>query len=60
MLDRPTDIDDDELEFKQRLSITLPRQVILYPKKLKIRVAIIDRYTGRIVDDKTKSVKWKR
>jgi len=59
-LGRPTDVDDDEFEFKNRLLVTLPRELIHNPKKLKTHVAIIDRYTNRVIDDKTTSVKWKR
>ena len=60
VLDRPTKVDDDELDFERRLSVTLPRKLVRCPKKLKVRVEIVDRCTGRVVDDKTKSVKWKR
>ncbi len=57
VLDRPSDVDDDEFEFKKRLSASLPRGVLQCPKKLKVRLEVFDRRTGRVVDSKKESVK---
>jgi hypothetical protein len=59
-LGRPTEIDDDEFEFKNRVLVTLPRYIVHNPHKLKTHVAVIDRYTNRIIENKSTSVKWKR
>lgn len=60
VLNHATDIDDDKIKFEQVLFITLPREMVYRPDHLKVRVEIVDRQTGRIVDDKSKSVKLKK
>lgn len=59
-LDHPTDIDDDELEFKRGLTVRLPNGAFFNPKKLQIRAEIVRVQDGRVLDRKKKSVKYRR
>ncbi len=56
----PTDIDDDELEFRDGLTVNLPHGVLHNPKKLKIHAEVISVAQGRVMDRKAKRVKYRR
>ena len=56
----PTDIDDDELEFRDGLTINLPHGVLHNPKRLKIHAEVVSVAQGRVMDRKAKRVKYRR
>ncbi len=56
----PTDIDDDELEFRDGLTINLPHGVLHNPKRLKIHAEVVSVAQGRVMDRKTKRIKYRR
>lgn len=53
-LDRPKEVDDDELEFKGSTRVLLPAPDRM--KHLKIRAEIVERGTGRVLDRETEEV----
>ena len=59
-LDRPSEVDDDELEFEGRASFRLPRGAVYNPKKLKVHAKVVRVRDGRAFDRKSKSVKFQR
>lgn len=59
-LDRPTEIDDDELEFKEALRVKLPRHYIRDPKHLRLHARVAHAGGDRPLDRKDKSVKYRR
>ena len=59
-LDRPTGVDDDELEYKGRFTAHLSHGSFRNPKRLRIKAFVVDRYTARVVEHKTKSIKYKK
>lgn len=52
-LNRPTDIDDDEIEFKQRVSVVLPRNLARFGNALVIRAELVSASSGRVLDRDT-------
>lgn len=56
VLDRPTDVDDHELEYKGRFEVPLPAGAAFHPKKLRAHALVMDRENGAVLDAKTKSV----
>lgn len=59
LLDRPTEVDDDELEFKGRFNTTLVGGLDVHPDDLRIDALIVDRQTERVVKHKDNRVKDK-
>ncbi len=56
-LDRPTDIDDDEIEFKESLDLYLPAGSFSNPDRLRIWAKVLSRDDGRVLERKDKSIK---
>jgi hypothetical protein len=56
-LDRPTDVDDDEIEFKERLDVYLPDSSFDDPDRLRIWAKVLSRDDGRVLERKDKSIK---
>ena len=59
-LDRPDDVDDDEMEYKGRFAAVFASGLLANPKKLDLEARIVDRHTGRVVAHERKSIKLKR
>jgi hypothetical protein len=59
VLDRPSDVDDDEFEYESRFSVTMPPGGHFNPKKLKASCLVVDREYGDVLDTKVESVKFK-
>ena len=59
-LDRPDDVDDDEMEYKGRFAAVFANGLFASPKSLDIEARIVDRHTGRVVAHKKKSIEYKR
>lgn len=59
-LDRPTDIDKHELKFKQRVTISLPLDMIGDPGYLRLDGDVYRIGDNRSLDHKSKSVKHKK
>lgn len=58
-LDQPSKVDDDELEFKDRLTVYLPDYAIANPKRLRINGAVYQEGYELPLNRKIKSVKYK-
>ena len=58
-LEYPSEEDDDELEFEDRITITLPQQAIGDPKHLRLESVIVRVSDGYPLDRKDKSIKFK-
>ncbi len=59
-LDRPSEIDDDELEFESRITVYRPGDSIRYPKKLRINGIVYQDGYELPLKRKIKSIKYKR
>lgn len=59
-LDRPTDIDDEELEFERSVVLTLPGGAIWNPDKLKLEAKVIATRDGRVLDRDDESIEYDR
>jgi len=59
-LDRPTEIDDDELEFEDSISVSLDEHVVCYPGSLRIEATVVDPHTNRPLERKQRSVRYRR
>jgi hypothetical protein len=59
-LDRPTDIDDDELEFEHSVTLTLPDGSVGNPRKLKLEAKVIRARDGRVLDRERESIDYDR
>ncbi|MFO0839741.1 MAG: hypothetical protein U1D55_14600 [Phycisphaerae bacterium] len=57
-LDRPTDVDDDELEFKGGLRIALPIESIRFPDEIELRGDVVDADNGIIRDTRDTHAKF--
>lgn len=58
-LDRPTEVDDDELEFEDVLTVRLPARVLSNPKRLRIHAAVVSAGGVRPLDHKDRSVRYR-
>lgn len=58
-LDRPTEVDDDELEFEGVLTVRLPARVLSNPKRLRIHAAVVPEGGVRPLDRKDRSVRYR-
>lgn len=56
VLDRPTDVDDEELEYESRFEVALPSGLAFHPEKLKAHGVVVDRQNGDVLDIKRESV----
>lgn len=54
-LDCPSDIDDDEIEFKGRFRTALPRETFCCPKKHDVIAYVVDREDGRQISRAVRS-----
>ena len=59
-LDRPDEVDDDEMEYRGRFAAVFASGLFARPKKLDIEARVVDRYTGRVVAHKKKSIEYRR
>ena len=59
-LGRPSDIDDDEIEFKQRVSVVLPRNLARFGNGLIIKAKLVSASSGRVLDRDKSSVRENR
>lgn len=59
-LDRPTDVDDDELEFKHRVTLSVPDGVFRSPKRLRLHGRVVLQGEEHPLAHKNKSIKFKR
>ncbi len=56
-LNRPTDIDDDEFEFDERLELPLPHAMPWNAKRLRIQAKVVGRNSGRVFDRDDATIK---
>ncbi len=56
----PTDVDDDELEFEDRVTVRLPYDAVCNPKRLKLEALVVRLNDGRVLDDSRRSVKFRK
>ena len=59
-LDRPTDVDDDELEFEHRVTLSVPDAVFGSPKRLRLHGRVVLQGEQHPLARKNKSIKFKR
>jgi hypothetical protein len=59
-LDRPTDINDDELEFEHSVTLTLPDGSVYDPKKLRLEAKVIRAHDGQVLDRGRESIDFDR
>ncbi|MCB9855541.1 MAG: hypothetical protein H6818_07610 [Phycisphaerales bacterium] len=52
-LNRPSKIDDDEIEFRQRVNVVLPRNLARFGNALVIRAELVSASSGRVLDRDT-------
>lgn len=58
-LDRPVELDDDEMEFSGCIGARLPRDLIRRPDRLRIHAAVVPRGGGPALDTETESVAYR-
>lgn len=59
-LDRPSKVDDDELEFEDSVVATLPRGLFKDPKRLRVIAVVVRAGDHQPLDRKDKRIKYKR
>ena len=59
-LDRPTDVDDDDLEFEHRVTLSVPDGAFRNPKRLRLHGRVVLQGEQRLLARKNKSIKFKR
>ncbi len=59
-LDRPSKVDDDELEFEDSVVATLPRGLFKDPKRLRVIAVVVWAGNHQPLDHKDKRIKYKR
>ena len=59
-LDNPTDVDDDELEFEQQVTLTLPEGAFRNPRRLKLHALVVYQGQHEALKHKDRSIKFKR
>ncbi len=59
-LDRPSEVDDDEIEFEDRITVTLPDGVFHDPGRLRLESLVVHAGDDRPLDRKDKSIKYDR
>ena len=59
-LDRPSKVDDDELEFEDSVVVTLPRGLFKNPKRLRLIAVVVRAGEQQPLDHKDKRIKYKR
>jgi len=57
-LDRPTDVDDDEIEFEGGAEMILPDPLVADPLALRLSARVLDERDGMILAAKTRSVDY--
>jgi hypothetical protein len=55
--DRPRDVDDDDFEYRGRLTDALPDGLPIHRKRLRVQALIVDPRTDRVIEAKDTSVK---
>ncbi len=58
-LDRPSEVDDHEIEFEDRITLELPDRSFRDPRRLKVNAVAVYGSEGRSLDRKDRSVKLK-
>lgn len=58
-LDRPSEVEDDEIEFEDRIMLELPDRSFRNPLRLKVNAVVVYGPEGRTLDRKDRSVKLK-
>ncbi len=59
-LDRPTDVDRDELEFERGVTLTLPGGAVYDPRNLKLEAKVMRLRDGRVLDRDRDSIDYDR
>lgn len=59
-LDRPVEIDGDEIEFRDEVDFRVPDGLFSHPKNLRVLARIIDGPRGRVLDDDDEKVSFRR
>lgn len=59
-LDRPTQVDDDELEFEHRVTLSVPDGAFRNPKRLRLHGRVVFQGEEHPLAHKDKSIKFKR
>lgn len=49
-LDRPSDIDDDELQYEAGIALDIPNGAFPYPDRLQVEARVIDERDGAVMD----------
>ncbi len=58
-LDRPSEVEDDEIEFEDTITLELPDRSFRNPCRLKVNAVVVYGPEGRSLDRKSRSVKLK-
>lgn len=59
-LDQPTNVDDDELEFEHRVTLSVPDGAFRNPKRLRLHGRVVYQGEEHPLAHKNKSIKFKR
>ncbi|MBN2446505.1 MAG: hypothetical protein JXO22_07265 [Phycisphaerae bacterium] len=59
-LDRPSEVDDDEIEFEDRFIVVLPNGAIRDPGHMRLEAAIVSEDDGHAVEHRDSSVKFRK
>jgi len=59
-LDRPTKVDDDEIEFERSITLRIPAGAIDRPSRLRVIAKVVEARSGRVLDRDKESVEVRR